>query len=223
MTTAANPKDVTFSSTRKLNGGKWNVLVLPFVTSAKQISQALDYAVVDTFDETADDGNAHFKLNVTNGSGTKVIAANTPFLVYPTDDIYLSDVTFSSVNVKAATGANVSVTDQAGVKFVGTYDATEINGSDKWYMSGGKFYDAGAATFTIGRLRAYLDFSGAAAGVHGIFIEEPDGTITAINAVEADEATTSGKVAEGIYNLNGVRVEKAQKGIYIKNGKKIVK
>ena len=43
-----------------------------------------------------------------------------------------------------------------------------------------------------------------------------DGTQTGINGVEA----TTAKGA--IYNLNGQRVEKAQRGIYIQNGKKFI-
>jgi hypothetical protein len=33
----------------------------------------------------------------------------------------------------------------------------------------------------------------------------------------------SDKNAEGVYNLNGQKVQKIQKGLYIQNGRKVVK
>ena len=223
-TTAATGKDVTFTD-RKLNGGKWNVLVLPFATSAKAISTALDYAVIDVFDTSSSDGNVRFKLNVTNGVGTSVIPANTPFLVYPTADINLNTVVFSSVDIVAASD-NVAVADAGGNKFIGTYKNTPLTattGKEYQYMSGGTFYDlkAGAST-TLKPLRAYLDLSGSTSAAPIIYIEEPDGYTTAINTVTG--ATSVLKAEGSWYTINGVKLQgmPTQKGIYIKNGKKVV-
>ena len=53
-----------------------------------------------------------------------------------------------------------------------------------------------------------------------IFIEEPDGTVTAIDAVRFNEEIN----AEGMFNLNGVKVNNInRKGVYIKNGVKVIK
>ena len=224
-TTAATSKDVTFTD-RKLNGGKWNVLVLPFATSAKAISTALDYAVIDVFDTNSSDGNVRFKLNVTAGnSATDVIAANTPFLVYPTADINLNTVVFSTVDVVAAS-ANVEVADKGGNKFIGTYKNTTLTattGKEYQYMSGGTFYDLKAgATTTLKPLRAYLDLSGSTSPAPIIYIEEPNGNTTAINTVTG--ATSVLKAEGSWYTINGVKLQgmPTQKGIYIKNGKKVV-
>jgi len=215
--------DVTFSS-RVLKGEQWNVLVLPFATTTKAVAQALDaatptadgYAVVDAFDETADDGNVHFNIYV------KDIPAHTPFLVYPAMDVNLNEVTFTSVVVKKTTD-NVEIADLSGNKFVGTFKkATEITGNDQYYMSGGKFYFPGEKTATIKPLRAYLDMSSNTASARAILIEEPDGTITAIESISTEGIAMPANATEGLYNLNGVRVSKAQKGVYIKNGKKVV-
>lgn len=68
--------------------------------------------------------------------------------------------------------------------------------------------------FTVKPGLAYLAVPQAqAANVKGFSF---DGTQTGINGVEA----TAAKGA--IYNLNGQRVEKAQRGIYIQNGKKFI-
>lgn len=73
---------------------------------------------------------------------------------------------------------------------------------------------ADGAAFTVKPGLAYLAVPNAqAANVKGFSF---DGTQTGINGVEA----TAAKGA--IYNLNGQRVEKAQRGIYIQNGKKFI-
>ena len=45
-----------------------------------------------------------------------------------------------------------------------------------------------------------------------------DGTITAIDGVAADEAVDR----DAYYNLQGQRVERPQKGVYIHGGKKVI-
>ncbi len=73
---------------------------------------------------------------------------------------------------------------------------------------------AEGGAFTVKPGLAYLAVPQAqAANVKGFSF---DGTQTGINGVEA----TTAKGA--IYNLNGQRIEKAQRGIYIQNGKKFI-
>ena len=76
------------------------------------------------------------------------------------------------------------------------------------------FYRVTSGTIKEGGV--YIEASVAAARLNIIF--EGEGDATAIQAI-ATEAENSGAV----YNLNGVRVNKAQKGVYIQNGKKFVK
>lgn len=45
----------------------------------------------------------------------------------------------------------------------------------------------------------------------------PNGTTTAIQSLHGDAITNN-----GIYNLQGIRVDKPTKGIYVKNGKKVM-
>ena len=49
------------------------------------------------------------------------------------------------------------------------------------------------------------------------YLKVVNGTPTAIRELRADD-----KKADVYYNLNGVRVENPQKGIFIRNGKKVV-
>jgi hypothetical protein len=55
------------------------------------------------------------------------------------------------------------------------------------------------------------------------FFEEIDGSTTAIKSIETDNQSSQ-QSAEGWYTLNGVKLMSAptQKGVYIKDGKKVV-
>lgn len=220
--TAANNNNRNISfGTRTLKAETWNVLVLPFATTVKEISEAFGYAVVDILDETASDGNIHLKLHM------GAIPANTPFIVKNYANKDLNTVLFSGKKIEyTAAGENVSVEDAAGNKFIGTYKTTEVYGANIQYMTGkGVFKDASAYTdaspLTLKPLRAYLETVAQNANGNApvIYIEEPDGSTTAIETVSAV------KVANGndaIYNLAGQKVGADFKGIVIKNGKRYV-
>ena len=75
------------------------------------------------------------------------------------------------------------------------------------------FYKIPAAGIEIPANNAYLAVPAAAGAKEVIFL---GGETTGINNVNADAETGD------IYNISGVKVKKAQKGVYIQNGKKVV-
>ena len=215
----ADGATVTFSA-RALNAEQWNVLVLPFEVAVKDLYAALGYAVIDVLDENASDGNVHFRLKAAGK-----IAANTPFMVYPSGEIdNLNSISFTGVDVKAVT-ATVEKADKGGNKFVGTYKTTGIFGQAFRYMSKGTWYDARNYTESkkcnIKPLRGYLDLSGSTSAAPIIYIDEPNGEVTAINAITAERLSVE---KDGWYTLNGMKLQGApvEKGVYIRNGKKVV-
>jgi hypothetical protein len=215
-------KVVVFSS-RALNTEQWNVLVLPFEIDVKALALAFGYAVIDVLDQSANDGNVHFKIQV-NGT----IPANTPFLIYPSDTYNnLNQITLiGNIKKGAMSKATVEVKDQSNNKFVGTYATTGIYGEPFRYLSKGTWYDARNYDKTtpcnIKPLRGYLDLSAninTSAPV--IYIEEPNGEVTAINSITAERIAVE---KDGWFTLNGMKLQGAptEKGIYIRNGKKVV-
>lgn len=96
---------------------------------------------------------------------------------------------------------------------VGVTADTEIGGNDTDYiLKDGKFVKAIAGTLPAGK--AYLKIDAASARE----VIEIEGATTGIgNAVWA--ASSEGKV----YNLNGQRVSQPMRGLYIVNGKKVIK
>lgn len=148
---------------------------------------------------------------VLNEVASKQVPANTGVLVKSTANA----VTVTRLeSAPAIEGTNLlkpaSEKMTEGFKF---YKLAYDNFTEK---TGLGFYWGAAegGAFTVKPGLAYLAVPQAqAANVKGFSF---DGTQTGINGVEA----TTAKGA--IYNLNGQRVEKAQRGIYIQNGKKFI-
>ena len=96
------------------------------------------------------------------------------------------------------------------------------------YLGGGKFITATSTdktksykTLPVAFTRAYLDFNESTLADARIFVEEADGTTTAISEITSEGVAVA---AEGWYTIDGIKLQSVptQKGIYINNGKKIV-
>ena len=97
-------------------------------------------------------------------------------------------------------------------KLVGVYVDTVIGGNDVDYiLKNGKFVKAVAGKLKAGK--AYLKLDAALARE----IIEIDGETTGISLVENGKRET-----ENVFDLQGRRVSKPSKGMYIVNGKKVV-
>lgn len=230
--TTAVEKYVQFSprAINTVNGeDAWTVVTLPFATTPAKIADAFGFAAVDVLDQTkGKDGDVHFKL-VTSVEGG--IPAGTPLLVKPTsdpeadakDDFDKADFGLVKVETAAVLNANRIVTDAGGNQFIGTLASESFSGEQYRYISKGAWYNAKKYTssnpLTLKPFRAYLKMDNPEAR---IFIEEADGTITAINGVEFNKMIAE-KNVEGWYTINGVKLNAApaQKGTYIKDGKKV--
>jgi hypothetical protein len=100
-------------------------------------------------------------------------------------------------------------------KLVGVTAPTAIASDAKIYvLSDGEFHPCSGGTLAAGK--AYLNCSGIeglAKSITFSFVET-----TGIRNISSDEDASN----TPIYNLSGMRVKKAQKGVYIRNGKKYV-
>ena len=84
-------------------------------------------------------------------------------------------------------------------------------------LSDNAIYSVGVDGATINPYRAYIQVAQDAPSRALRFVVDGEQT-TAIEGIEAENAENG-----LVYNLNGQRVVKAQKGLYIVNGKKMVK
>ena len=208
-------------SNRSFTTNKWAVMVLPFETTVREISQVFGYAVVDVLDASKGDGNKiYFKLHM----GT--IKANQPFMV-KTDALHSGNLVFNGVTTAKVDAETTPVADRdidaGGTKFIGLYQQKSLQGAKQLWLSadGDWGYNKKGSAVTVGATRAYLQLPEESTGDAHIFIEEPDGSTTAISIVAADETVAA---KDGWYTLNGVKLNDApvEKGVYINNGKKVV-
>jgi hypothetical protein len=205
---------------------QWNTFVLPFSAMPREIVAPFRYGAIDILDE-ANTNEGSFRLGLT----TRRVAANQPFLIQTDKNMKYADmqnVKWENVQIAEFDYLNQDPTaeDAAGNKFVGTYkpksDFTDANYIMR--ANTGEFFRfiAGegqeAPSYAMKQTEAYLEAVNPAAGVR-IFIDEEDGSTTAIDFVEGETKTIN---AEGAFNLSGQRVSKTQKGILIIDGKKVL-
>lgn len=217
---AANGSDYyVYISGRKLNGNKWNVLVLPFEVKTFDFCKVIGgYAVFNVL-KSAEGDNVKFGLELDK------IPANQPFLVKPLADVdfdhksgtpAVKDIKFEGV--KIVKGEPKQTVGDASL--IGTYKDMTIE-DDSFYAVQGGAWKHYSSPVNLGFTRAYLDMANESAEVR-FFVEEPNGETTAIKELNAE--TMQSVDAEGWYTIDGKKLSAAptQKGLYINNGKKVI-
>lgn len=200
-------KTVNTTLTRTLVANKWNTFCVPFDTEIA--GTALEGATVKAIGTIVG--------NVINLEDATKIEAGVPYLVKPTTG-NIENPTFKGVTISVTTPKKAGNDEY---KFVGTYSPKKITEGEFGKIWGvtaqGKLAKINADT-TMKGLRAYFVFLTNTAAAKLNF----DGETTGINNIET-EATVNGKV----YNLNGQYVGNSlnglKKGIYVVNGKKVIK
>ena len=184
----------------------WNTLCVPFsITSPTTVfgSDVKAFAF-DSYDAT--NGLTFKKVNLSNG-----LDAGTPYLLYVpaaiTEDLFFESVTISST---------IHPVEKGVVSFQGTYSPIAAGSLTGNYVltTSATIAKAGASA-SLKAFRAYFTTTGEAR----MSIRFDDGTTTAIGAITADGETEIGSM----YNLQGQKVQGTQKGLYIINGKKVVR
>lgn len=206
-------KTVDVTLTRSLKAGAWNTICLPFDVTAEQVESILKATGnVKEFDK--DDkatATIYFKP-------ATEIKAGVPYLIKPTEDakvLNFKDVTINNVDELNRINGN----DYCICGVFGKY-TMNTNGTELFLNAAGKFVAPAVGKETMKGFRAYfnvpLNVSAAAININ------IDGETTGINSIETN-ATVNGKV----YNLNGQYVGNSlnglKKGIYVVNGKKVIK
>lgn len=179
--------------------GKFGTLVLPFAAQLPTDGKA--YAL---------DGELNVIDSELVGSAVTSLAANKPVLVtkageYTASAVSVAETSASQINTNGnLTGVFQNTEAPVGSYVLQNHPATQ----------GVAFYLVGEVKPTVKPFRA--------------FIPTQDAKVKAIKVVFDGEATgikeiTSDNTKAEIFDLSGRRVAKAQKGVYIINGKKVIK
>lgn len=210
---ANNGKTVDVKLTRSLKAGVWNTICLPFDVTADQVESVLKATgYVKEFDKEDEASATIFFKPATE------MKAGVPYLIKPTADALM-------LEFKGVTINNVDELNRInGNRYCicGVFGKTKLltTGADLFLNAAGKFVAPAPGKETMKGFRAYFNVpSNTSAAALNINI---DGETTSINSIET-EATVNGKV----YNLNGQYVGNSlnglKKGIYVVNGKKVIK
>ena len=228
----------------KIADNKWYSLVLPFATSARQISKALNgYAVIDVLDNS-DKSHATRGEDIRFTINVGEVPANTPF-IFKVDEVWDFPQAVSATVNFAADKITIAYpgedfewpADQNGNQFIGTYQALYginstaaaanddnkiLNRDKNLIVNNAGNISPASNTAYLRPLGAYVQMAnGYSAANARIFIEEADGTTTVIEGVDAEGAEVA--YGEGWYTITGVKLdaEPTTTGTYIFNGKKV--
>ena len=203
---------------RTLKADSWNTFCVPFAMTAEQLA-ANKITEVRKLENTVENGGSvvlNFSEPVTE------IEAGVPYIVKVGEAV--SQITVNGVAVKVAKPTPLEV---GSVNMQGNYGKMSITG-DQYFISNNKFYRAADKDVTVKGFRAYITLDEVMVGVNQMLINI-DGNVTAIEDIlgEDVDATVNVYTIDGVCVKSGVKSSEAldglRKGIYIVNGKKVVK
>lgn len=210
--------NVTMSRTLK-GEGKWNTFCVPFDMTAGQLQSNGITEVRELTDaNVADD---HATLTFTPVAS---IEAGKPYIVKANAT---STLTVDGVVVKPATSIEGITVN--GITMKGNYSATTLE-NNEFFISNNAFYVADREVSLKG-FRAYIE---AASGVNEVnrMLIDIDGVATSVEEVLGSDVLGESRTVD-VYSLSGVKLkdgvkasealEGLPKGIYVVDGKKVIK
>ena len=216
----ADGKTMAVSMKRTLKAGGWNTFCMPCTVSGGNLSKVLGDDVQmkkltgSSFDESTGELNLTF-ADAEEIQGAKTIEAGKPYLVKVSQDVINPLFTSAEVH-REVTNVETSAVDFFPVMF-----PTELQGGDKsiLFITGGNQFTYPSANSTMKGFRGYFKMRDEVAqAARSINIDFGDGEETGIRMVIADRPL---KEDGAFYDLQGRKVEKPAKGLYIQNGKKV--
>lgn len=219
-TAASNGLTGCIDFKRYLSASQWRAMSLPYNLDEEQTAKLFgNDAKITTLTSVVSDDQKK-TLSISFGP-VNSIEANKPYLVKVAADRQEFVLKGVSLDVDKFTSTSVNIN---GVSFVSTAPAED--GTDRtelpmnaYYLSNNVFYPHKNNKVTIKAGLCYMVLGAeAAAKGYSLNFQNEDGSVTGIQEIPA---ARENKAME-IYTLQGVRVLRPGRGIYIVNGKKMV-
>ena len=224
---------------RKLyKDGYWNTLTLPFSLSAEKLATTcLAGADIRRFKEASwDAGNERLTINFSANEGK--IDAGVPYIIRwgtpktATGEV-INNPSFSNVSIELYDNeyldededwetASTYETESNGLRFQAQIAPVQVTNSNTLLLGGeNKLYKPDKSMWVYAT-RAYFTYTGSIAMAREFVMDFGEGeqTTTYIDNITVEDNRES--QVEGIFNLNGQRLDAPQKGINIINGRKVV-
>lgn len=228
---------VSLKNRKFYRDGYWNTLTLPFSLDASKLANTcLRDADIRTFKYAAWDApNQRLTINFSD-SNEGEIAAGVPCIVRwgtPTDNPgdVIEDPLFTNVQVAITDQSdfndedeyNEYETESGGLRFQAQIAPVQVTANSNTLLLGGenKLYKPDKSMWVYAT-RAYFTYTGSIAMAREFVMDFGEGeqTTTYIDNITVEDNRES--LVEGIFNLNGQRLDAPQKGINIINGRKVV-
>lgn len=211
-TVAYTPESVAGEVTlkRTLSTEKWNTFVVPFQITNDELKNAFgDGVAVAEYSESVEGTESTISFTK---MATPEIMPNKPVLLKPSSVSNTNEYVFANRTV--ATGeAKASGTN---FDFVGTYTPTTYITTGNYYFYNGGIYKSASDNGTyVNGTRAYIKDKTSSARIVKFVIDDEE-------AASIDGVEFTGNENGKLFNLAGQELKKAQKGIFIQNGKKVV-
>ena len=217
---AATGVDVRVKRTIKAN--EWSTICLPFAMTAAQTKAAFGEDVLlgdfNGYETTEDDGGDITGITVKFNSAT-AIEANHPYIIKVSAAV--PEFTVDGVDIAPDDAELNKGTSRKPKAFIGNYVAGTAVENGCLFLNNNKFWYS-VGTTTIKGYRAYFNFFDLLTDFEDnyaearVFISFDNKETTGIKDLQ--RANDDGKY----YNLNGMNMKNVEKGLYIKNGKKVV-
>lgn len=227
---ASTASDVNIKVKRTIKAEMWSTICLPFDMTQNQLYDAfgtdVKLAEFDSYDAEydADDNVTSITINFSDADLTEGLYANYPYMIKTSADIseFSATATITPDEENAVAEYDNGKTGKRREvygTFYGTYRANTYvpegclfvgSGNSFWYSTGSTKMKAFRAYFDLTDvLQAYYD--GSEANVRMLINSETTGI----------QNLTQGEVTTPTYDLQGRRILRPTKGIYITNSKKI--
>ena len=224
---------------RKLyKDGYWNTLTLPFSLSAEKLATTcLAGADIRRFKEASwDAGNERLTIDFSDSNEGK-IDAGVPYIIrWGTPETATGEVinnpSFSNVSIELYDNesldedydretADMYETEDNGLRFQAQIAPVQVNSNTLLLGGENKLYKPNKPMWVYAT-RAYFTYTGSIAMAREFVMDFGEGeqTTTYIDNIMVEDNRES--QVEGIFNLNGQRLDAPQKGINIINGRKVV-
>lgn len=225
-------KNVTIENRGTLHADEWNMMCLPFKLSAAGYKKAFgeDVKVAEFTGVTKSEGGELVSFNLAYINEKNGMKAATPYLIKPSKEIPMADVTFEGVKVSAKT-TEEQATGDVNCKLIGTLQPTILNKGHLQLVLKARNelqYMAPNSTTPMQACRAYFELTDTGTGTVAAaknFCFSVDGVITGVKVIDMNTPSTSSDTR--VYNMNGQMVgtsmENLPQGIYVIAGKKVVK
>lgn len=210
---------------RTIAANVWSTICLPFAMTEMQTKEAFgsDVQLADFtgYDATEDEDENVIGITV-NFETANAIEANHPYVIKVSSPV--TEFTIDGVNIdpeEEPTKAAIKRTKKQWSEMIGTYVAETTVGDQMLFLSEGKFWYSTGQTKMKG-YRAYFDF-------YDVLSEVETAGVKILVILDGEETKVDGIVNNKLldsnwFDLRGRKVVKPQQhGVYIINGKKILK